>query len=512
MKSRDDFTLKTKILLAERVSHFCSNPDCRVVTKGARFDTKKNIGVGVAAHISAAAIGGPRYDPSLTEEQRKDIKNGIWLCQTCSRLIDVDIEKYSIYFLNSWKKKAESYSNNNVGKKLYDESSFNREVTKRTMEYVLNDDLEHIDNFALEAINLKERDLEKLDPRFKVSTSVINGVVKNTIEPAFEPVILSMGVVDSCDAAKFSDSITRLMTEGKSVKMKASQIIIQDSPLFDKILTKDAEFLMSPHKRKMQCELYAHNLESNVFIGSFNAKMYGGSEKTFIEGNILNQFIIFSSEFSDKSKFTYTINTDSWIGKSIHKLPFFPKLLKCLPILFNGGGLIVEVNDCTLGDIKIADTLKHENSNDFLIKLALLIKYVDMARKIATYLNVDLSYQYFESSQKDIEAMENVYNLLSGSVIVTGDLIEKNPTFKVKLSDDFSLEKSPINKPNVSIRLDETLDLTKILDQKIPLITIRHQYDDVTIISKDSLSENSDVTLELVMNNNSKYIKSLVKI
>ena len=43
------------------------------------------------AHICAAAQGGPRYDASMTPEERKSFENGIWLCQSCSKLIDTDI-------------------------------------------------------------------------------------------------------------------------------------------------------------------------------------------------------------------------------------------------------------------------------------------------------------------------------------------------------------------------------------------------------------------------------------
>jgi hypothetical protein len=41
--------------------------------------------VGEAAHISAAAPGGKRYDSSLTPEERRAPSNGIWLCELCAK-------------------------------------------------------------------------------------------------------------------------------------------------------------------------------------------------------------------------------------------------------------------------------------------------------------------------------------------------------------------------------------------------------------------------------------------
>jgi hypothetical protein len=63
--------------------------------------------IGVAAHITAAAEGGPRYDSTLTTEERAAAENGIWLCQTCSRLVDVDVVSHSIDQLREWKTLAE---------------------------------------------------------------------------------------------------------------------------------------------------------------------------------------------------------------------------------------------------------------------------------------------------------------------------------------------------------------------------------------------------------------------
>lgn len=105
---RDDFTKVTIELLAKRVGYVCSNPGCQTPTTGPHSDDEKAVSVGVAAHIAAASAGGPRYDASQTPTERKASSNGIWLCQTCARLIDVDTARYTRDVLLGWKDAAEA--------------------------------------------------------------------------------------------------------------------------------------------------------------------------------------------------------------------------------------------------------------------------------------------------------------------------------------------------------------------------------------------------------------------
>ena len=108
MDNRDDFSEKVKKAMAYRVGCRCSNPKCRKITYGPKESVEGYINIGVAAHICAAAPGGKRYDPHMSKEARSSIENGIWLCQSCSKLIDSDDEKYTVEILHKWKKDAET--------------------------------------------------------------------------------------------------------------------------------------------------------------------------------------------------------------------------------------------------------------------------------------------------------------------------------------------------------------------------------------------------------------------
>jgi len=107
VEMRDDFPRATIEVLAKRVGQRCSNPTCRKPTSGPHTEPSKSVLVGVAAHVTAASPGGPRYDPFMSSDDRRGIGNGIWLCQSCAKLVDDDVARYTTDLLRRWRQDAE---------------------------------------------------------------------------------------------------------------------------------------------------------------------------------------------------------------------------------------------------------------------------------------------------------------------------------------------------------------------------------------------------------------------
>ena len=116
MRIRDDFSDAIKRTVADRVGRVCSNLECRAPTSGPQIDPSGVLNVGVAAHITAASAGGPRYDAALSAEERCSVANAIWLCQNCGKLVDNDPTRYTVDLLRAWKTIAEDRARNKIGK------------------------------------------------------------------------------------------------------------------------------------------------------------------------------------------------------------------------------------------------------------------------------------------------------------------------------------------------------------------------------------------------------------
>lgn len=119
-RSRDDFDAKTIDALSKRASYICSRPECRALTIcPSTVSIEKYIYVGKAAHITAASTGGPRFDASLTSDERRSINNAIFLCSTCADMIDKNTGlDFTISQLREWKNEHEQWVRSNLNRSI----------------------------------------------------------------------------------------------------------------------------------------------------------------------------------------------------------------------------------------------------------------------------------------------------------------------------------------------------------------------------------------------------------
>ena len=102
MSSARNITLNTIKKLYALSGNKCANPDCQ------RELVKDGTLLGEIAHICAANPNGPRYDLSMTDDERRGYSNLILLCGDCNKIIDDNPDKYPVGLLREWKQKHES--------------------------------------------------------------------------------------------------------------------------------------------------------------------------------------------------------------------------------------------------------------------------------------------------------------------------------------------------------------------------------------------------------------------
>lgn len=103
---KGDFTEETKRILSKRAGEKCSL--CGIGTSKPHSDADNFVNLGEAAHIRGNKKDKfNRYDTSMTDAERSNIANGLWLCRTCHKKIDRDDKKYTVTFLTTAKEQHE---------------------------------------------------------------------------------------------------------------------------------------------------------------------------------------------------------------------------------------------------------------------------------------------------------------------------------------------------------------------------------------------------------------------
>jgi hypothetical protein len=82
--------------------NLCANPHCKTVLINANGTLVADV-----CHIKAEKSGGPRFDPKLSEEERRAPANLILLCNTCHSLVDREPQEYTVKVLTKWKRTRE---------------------------------------------------------------------------------------------------------------------------------------------------------------------------------------------------------------------------------------------------------------------------------------------------------------------------------------------------------------------------------------------------------------------
>lgn len=118
-RGEDDFTPGTRRRLAQRVAFVCSK--CRAQTIGPSDQGVAGVNsVGVAAHIAGARPGSARFDANMSSAARRNIANGIWLCQSCGKKVDGDSSTWSVQDLLALKVDAEERAKAAIGRRVRD--------------------------------------------------------------------------------------------------------------------------------------------------------------------------------------------------------------------------------------------------------------------------------------------------------------------------------------------------------------------------------------------------------
>lgn len=387
--ARDDFTQKVKDELAKQVAHRCSNPEHRIITIGPSERDKSN-SIGEAAHICAASEGGPRYDRSMTREERKSIENGIWLYANCAKDIDRDVQRFTVESLKQWKASAITIARAELGKQLPSDTE-----TINTLTTALSGNVTDLRVRAVTNVHAAvEQALQNLDPRFSVESSRVNGETRVGIS-ANEDVSLTLEI-GGITGDEFQDRYQSVLDHGCKVKISTDHIRITGSRLFETISKEAAAFTFSGNKMEAKQKLLfiSPDKSRHEAFDDIDGFLVGGAKSASFSGSSCAGLFTFAYRIErgvqGDTQFQMNLKLEQWDGKLISDLPYFEKVFGFFKRLSDGWSLFatleVDGNAVLEGEgSPITQTPETKNLVSFL-------DYTNRARAVASALKLEIAF------------------------------------------------------------------------------------------------------------------------
>ncbi|CAJ1836190.1 hypothetical protein [Aeromonas veronii] len=503
--ARDNFTKSVIETLKARVSHRCSNPDCRVPTSAPSNGNKAHT-IGVAAHICAASPGGPRYNAEMSTHERKDINNAIWLCQNCSVKIDRDPNSFSVDLLNSWKIEAERKATLELGKKLPSDEEAVSLLTAALTGHTNN----AITNVIRNSHKATNTALENLDPRFKVQSSYNNGITTFTLH-AKENVPIAMTIFNRKDKPY---DFKKLFEQGQPLEIDSGDLHLEGSKLLEKITGDNkGSFRFEPNKLKAIHKLWLVNEKTHelYFFDEIDGYVSVGSKYLSYKGSACDGLFeigyLKSRNAADKkTTMSMSLKIEKWNDANIINLPFFEKL-KCLISNIANGWLVFTSLEID-GETILKNTGSKYDDNDFTNEAYGILEYTNNCRIIAKHCKKNILFSSSASvSQEDSFFIAELAHGLENTITYNASDIKENPTLEL-IADDGCQNIQKIkncNEPG-SIRIVQSSgDTVRIFNQEVTLPPKVFAFESViprVLDDMEDIKENDHVLIELSLHDN----------
>jgi len=468
IKRRDEFSAKVIKALERRVNGFCSNPDHRVPTSGPNTIATSSTSIGQAAHICAAAPGGPRYDPLMSKEERASIENAIWLCNNCAKLIDSDTKRFTVVLLRQWKAQAESTAQFELGRPQVSRSDY-----ELMRSVALGDTAKLSIPHAVSAIcRMTSKEMERKDPRFVIDVSHVNNQTSITYK-AKENVPFTVHVNEPF-LFEFSEKFTGLVHHGRDVKISSKAITLEGSPLFEDINDKEGRLVLSTNaRREAVLTLEAPGNDSGVscYLAELRGEVVAGTKSFRFEGACFGGIFQLELECNmqnDEVKTTVELKFDTWCGKAVSTLPYFDKVLKMYSEFFTDSKLkfILEV-----GGLHVATGFGKLNDNAG-VNCLFFLRYIRNVRSISSHTGIPILFtDNFSIAKNDYDIVDEIHERLMFQDI---SALVFNPTMQLTPLDgksDAYSEQFVDSKMHEFVLVQEVESL-EILGQKLDALKI----------------------------------------
>lgn len=441
---RHDFDKPTKLMLQHMVAGVCSNPDCLNHTIGSNIQRNSYAGNGIAAHICAAApgAGAARYDKNQTKEERQSFKNGLWLCGSCSIIIDRDEARYPVALLHEWKSKAELRAMTMVGQKSITPFELQNSVREAIIQTVqslatgINLHKPSPEKFDVSAVvEGYEQSINSIDPNFKVVVTATSGSVVHELIPVANPAP-EIQMVFNDDAIASADLAWQNMTEvGEPIHIPTRDFKFVGSKLFEHLneVIVGGTLTLTPSKRRLETCIYFVSDDAEFELAATESLMGKGSKQFDIEGSALDGFFTYRYFISGESTVdaSFTFDVAGWLGQSIGNLKNYHRIKRAYDFVVKYPQARISVEIVLNGTAMRLWDGSPADYTELFSRLKKIVEIAEFSKAIASKIESKIILKKLDLTLQDERYIELYAHLLKGDVIRKLDYGEKIFTARI---------------------------------------------------------------------------------
>ena len=425
VSTRDDFSDLTKIELLVRAANLCSR--CHVFTVGSTDAGDRKNSIGVAAHICAAASGpgAKRFDASQTKAQRRHFDNGIWLCYSCSKLIDNEETFHTVAHLKEMKARHQVYVSGWVGVVPMAPFEAKSEIRAGILEATifLITKAGSPANFDVSAVvEGYEQTINSIDPNFKVVVTATSGSVVHELVPVTSPAPPIQMVFNDDDANISADLAWQKMIEvGESIHIPTNDFKFVGSKLFEHLndVIVGGTLTLTPGKRRLETCIYFVSDEAEFELAATESFMGKGSKQFDIEGSALNGFFTFRYFIHDRYKVdaTYTFDVAGWLGQQIKNLRHYHRIKRAYDFVIKYPKSRISVEIVLNGEPMRLWDGTYDDYTELFNRLKKIVEVAECSKIIASKVPEQLRLKTLDLTLQDERYIELYAQLFKGDVI-----------------------------------------------------------------------------------------------
>ncbi|MEW6379076.1 MAG: ABC-three component system protein [bacterium] len=221
--------LRDQKILCLRSGNRCAIPECHkeLIINKTQGDCESII--GEMAHIKGENPNSARYDADMTDKERNCYDNLILVCGNCHKMIDDQVNTYTIGKLCQIKKQHEKWINESTEKEVVNVTFAELNVVTR---YLNSGQFVPSESFTI------------IPPREKIKKNSLSGEIERLITIGITQVNQVRHFIDNCPDAEFGERLKQRFVEEYERLKKEEELSGDDLffSLFDFASGKSNEF------------------------------------------------------------------------------------------------------------------------------------------------------------------------------------------------------------------------------------------------------------------------------